>query len=110
MVSPDPTIAAQQLVVERDKIRLNDYLRPEAKEWHIRRFFAAAQYSHTLSPLARIAWILVSLPAIFVRNFYDMPNILQYGLYGGHGEWEGFLGRLRQSRHGATTQGVDSTA
>ena len=112
-ISTDTTIAAQQLAAERDKIWLNDHLCPEAKEWHIRRLdkdFAAAQYSQTLSPPARIAWILVSLPAIFVRNLYDMPNILQYGLSGGHGALEDSPDRHQQSLHGATTEDEDSTA
>ena len=117
-VSPNATIAAQQLATERDKIRLNTHLRPDAKEWHIKRLekaFADAQYGQTLSPPARLGWVLVSLPLIVLRNLYDMPNILQYGVYGGHGQWGDLQQAQLQQRQGgegggAMIEDVDETA
>ncbi|KAI9771380.1 MAG: hypothetical protein M1835_006448 [Candelina submexicana] len=88
LVSPDSTIAAQQLATEQAKIRENEWLTPDAKAWHMRRLeraFADAQHSHTLSRPARIIWIILSLPAVLLDIVSDLPNIIQYGLYGGRG-------------------------
>ncbi len=87
-VSQDPTIAAHQLAVERDRINANAYLTPAAKRFRIRyieRSFAGAQYGQTLGWPARIAWAIATIPLDIAWSLYNFPDILQYGLLGGLG-------------------------
>lgn len=101
-ISTNTTIAAQQLATSRENIRTNDNLTAEAKEWHTRyleRCFADAQYGQTLSWPARVVWAVGSIPASLVWNLVHFPDILRYGVLGGHGgavvEVEGGAERLR---------------
>lgn len=87
-VSHNPTIAAQQLATQRENINANPYVTPEAKEWQIRyleRDFANAMYGQTLSWPARLVWALASIPASLAWSIYNFPDVLRYGMLGGHG-------------------------
>ena len=89
IVSRDPAIAARQLAIERDRINLSPSLTPAAKRWRIQyteRSYEMCQYSHTLSWQMRLAWTIICFPIEIARAFFDMPNILLYGMLGGHCE------------------------